>query len=178
MSGNMRLARAMARLGARASTIAQQAGIPAGAARRLYAEVNGRCSPPGQLPASMKYFAQPIPRVHASLFLCFFEPRLSRGLGLGEAATLAFADYAAVAGEAIEFDFERAFFLAKVFAAQQSRPGREIRKRPCRKCGTQYYIMHPIDASDRHICPLCSGRVQASLAIRQRFGDSLERSER
>lgn len=175
MNAHMRLASAMARLGARASTIAQQAGISAGAARRLYMEVHGRCSPPGQLPASMKYFAQPIPRVHASLFLHFFEPRLSRGLGLGEAATLAFADYAAVAGEAIEFDFERAFFLAKVFAAQQSRPGREIRKRPCRKCGTQYYIMHPIDASDRHICPLCSGRVQASLAIRQRFGDSLAR---
>ncbi|PZP55080.1 MAG: hypothetical protein DI596_11935 [Azospira oryzae] len=163
------MARMMARLGARASTISSNTGLSIVAARRIYFNETGRRPPPGQHPSSYEWLDSPVARVHSSLYLSLFEPRYRAGLDVCQAAVLAYADYMHAVEPEIELDFERAFFVSKLLICSVGKSGRDgFQRRPCVRCGALYYVGQPQAARRQYVCPVCTGRAAAALAIRRR----------
>ena len=163
------MARMMARLGARASTISSNTGLSIVAARKIYLHETGRRPPSGQHPSSYEWLESPVARIHSSLYLSFFEPRHRAGLDVCQAAVLAYADYMHAVEPEIELDFERAFFVSKLLICSVGKSGRDgFQRRPCVRCGALYYVVQPQAVRRQYVCPVCTGRAAAALAIRRR----------
>ena len=157
------MAQALASFKMRAHYIAHIAGVSERSAKLIYREVNGKSSPSGLGPDSTTWYFSPRARIHATLFLRFYIPAKKKGMSDAEAFINAYSYYRAAAIHSVEMSPERAYFLTKLYGS-----GGHIQLTRCRGCATRY-ITAKNEVRSSFQCPVCYGRMDASVTLRKAF---------
>lgn len=133
-------------LGARAGLVSHLTGLEKSAANRLYREVHGRPSPPGQTPFTDSwYLSDPRRMLHAAIVWRLYRKLERRGHNRGRVLIAVYETYAAMVGEPL-LDVTRAAFVPQLLAMKL------WQARECVGCRTLYLTRV---FGESALCPGC-----------------------